>query len=445
MHAISVRRLVRARSPAETGPALRTERQTGAARSGPPARSRVSAERERQVELGEQAAQHELDPGLAVEPEPPHVRTPEADRVGAERERLEDVGAGADAAVEQHGELVAHRLAHARQRVERADRAVDLATAVVGDDQPVDAGVEREPRVLGVEDALEHDRQLGLLAQPCKVGPGDARVGELVGPVADRGTGVLLGRLLERSAEHGIAEVVGHALAFQERQIRVAQIARAPAEQPRVERDHDRLVAGVARTRHEARRQIPIPRPVQLIPAAGRAHRLGDVLDRMRGGRAEDRREAVRGRRARHRQLAFGMHDRLHAHGREQHGRGHRGAEHGRAEIPDGDVAQHPRHDLPALERAQVGGHRQLGAGAAGDVAEGLGGQALARSRFELARRHGQLRLPAAEAVCVDLVLEVGERLLQLRRLDVGHARNATLVSPARARRRPAAWRRRRR
>ena len=35
------------------------------------------------------------------------------------------------------------------QRVERGDRAVDLATAVVGDDHAVDAGVERAARVVG--------------------------------------------------------------------------------------------------------------------------------------------------------------------------------------------------------------------------------------------------------------------------------------------------------
>ena len=94
----------------------------------------------------------------------------------------------ADAAVEQHGELVADRVDDARQRVERGDRAVDLAAAVVGDDDAVDAARRRaRARVVGVQDALEDDRQPRLLAQPRQVVPRQRRVGELADPVADRG------------------------------------------------------------------------------------------------------------------------------------------------------------------------------------------------------------------------------------------------------------------
>src|SRR6202035_453591 len=70
----------------------------------------VAAQGERQVELGEQAAQHVLHARLAVEREAPHVWPPEADGVGAQSKRLEDVRAGADAAVEQDRELLAHHL-----------------------------------------------------------------------------------------------------------------------------------------------------------------------------------------------------------------------------------------------------------------------------------------------------------------------------------------------
>ena len=99
------------------------------------------------------------------------------------------------------------------------------------------------------------------------------------------------------------------------------------------------------------------------------------------------------------------------------------------AQVALRDVAQHPRHDLPALERLQVRAHRQLGAGAAGDVAEGLGAQAArVRVRFELARqRRGSCgRLPG-ESLRVDLELEVREHLRLLQRLalrggcDLGH------------------------
>ena len=55
-------------------------------------------------------------------------------------------------AVEQHRHAAADRLDDAGQRVERRDRAVDLAAAVVGDDDAVDPVVERAARVVGVQD-----------------------------------------------------------------------------------------------------------------------------------------------------------------------------------------------------------------------------------------------------------------------------------------------------
>ena len=63
----------------------------------------------------------------------------------------------------------------AGQRVERRDRAVDLAAAVVGDEIAIQPRVDRAARVVGVEDALEHDRQLRALAQEGEVVPGERR------------------------------------------------------------------------------------------------------------------------------------------------------------------------------------------------------------------------------------------------------------------------------
>ena len=47
------------------------------------------------------------------------------------------------------------------------------------------------------------------------------------------------------------------------------------------------------------------------------------------------------------------------------------------ARVPARDVAKHPRDDPPALERRAVLAHRLLGAGAARDVGEALGGHGL--------------------------------------------------------------------
>ena len=81
------------------------------------------------------------------------------DGVRAQRQRDERVGAAAHAAVEEHRHPAGDLADHARQRVQRRDRAVDLPPAVVGDDDPVDAVLEGERRVARVLEALEQDRQ----------------------------------------------------------------------------------------------------------------------------------------------------------------------------------------------------------------------------------------------------------------------------------------------
>src|SRR5207302_5216963 len=92
----------------------------------------VAAEREREVELGEQAADDVFDARLAVERKTPDERAAHAHGVGAERERDEDIGAGPDAAIEEEGEALGNGRAHGRERVERRDRAVDLQADVSG-------------------------------------------------------------------------------------------------------------------------------------------------------------------------------------------------------------------------------------------------------------------------------------------------------------------------
>jgi len=68
-------------------------------------------------------------------------------------------------------------------------------------------------------------------------------------------------------------------------------------------------------------------------------------------------------------QLPLGVCERLHADRREQHRRGQRRPQHRARERALGDVAQHPRHDPPAIERLAVGADRLAAPRAAGDVA----------------------------------------------------------------------------
>ena len=63
----------------------------------------------RGVETAAQQVEDVLDAGLAIRREPPEVRAADHDRPRAEGERLRDIAAAPDAAIEQHLDLVADR------------------------------------------------------------------------------------------------------------------------------------------------------------------------------------------------------------------------------------------------------------------------------------------------------------------------------------------------
>ena len=92
-----------------------------------------------------------------------------------QRERAEDVGAGANAAVQHYRDTPPDGLDDRRERIHRRDRAVDLAPAVVGDDDPVHPVLDGRDGVCGVQDPLEEDRQSCSVPQECEVVPGQRR------------------------------------------------------------------------------------------------------------------------------------------------------------------------------------------------------------------------------------------------------------------------------
>ena len=103
--------------------------------------------------------------GLAVDGEAPERRAAGEHGARAEGERLDDVRAAADAAVDEHLDAAVDRLDDLGQRVDRRRDAVELPAAVVRDDDRRRAVLAREPRVLGREHALDEDRQPGLAAK----------------------------------------------------------------------------------------------------------------------------------------------------------------------------------------------------------------------------------------------------------------------------------------
>ena len=131
---------------------------------------------ERAVQFGQQRPHDTCHARLPVQGQPIEVRTADEHRVGAQRERLVGVHAGADAGIEQNGEPIADRLHDRGQGVERRYRAVDLAAAVIRDHDSVDAVLRRELRVPDALDSLQQDRAVPVPANQRQLLPAQSRV-----------------------------------------------------------------------------------------------------------------------------------------------------------------------------------------------------------------------------------------------------------------------------
>ena len=106
-------------------------------------------------ELVEDQLDHLVDALLAERAKAPHVGTADPHRVGAERQGLEDVGAAADAAVDEHRNASPYAGDDLGQRLDRRAEAVLGAAAVVGHEDAVHAVFNRQLRLLARDDALE--------------------------------------------------------------------------------------------------------------------------------------------------------------------------------------------------------------------------------------------------------------------------------------------------
>src|SRR5262249_13117896 len=111
------------------------------------------------------------DAGGAGRGERINIESATDNRVGAEDQRLDDVGAAGDAAIDHDLGATPDRLDHPREHLDRADTLVELSAAVVRDIDAIDAVVDRDHRVLGGGKTFQDQRDLELAADPLDVLP----------------------------------------------------------------------------------------------------------------------------------------------------------------------------------------------------------------------------------------------------------------------------------
>ena len=157
-----------------------------------------------------------------------------------------------------------------------ASAAVELAAAVVGDDDPGGAVLERQLRVLGGEQALDEDGDAAFGGEVLDVGPGQGVVHQSEGLLDRQRLGAAGGGGEARRAE-----------LLRQREA-VAAVALAVAAGRRVGGDEDRLEAGLDRLVHQRPGDACVLEGVELEPVPALRRGGGDLG---RAGRRE-RREA---------------------------------------------------------------------------------------------------------------------------------------------------------
>src|SRR5690606_1110603 len=99
------------------------------------------------------------DPRLARNGGRVEHRPADEHEVGTEAQRLEDIRAAPDAAVQHDLHAAAHGR-YTRQYAQGRGRAVQLAATVIGHDDAIGAMVRRQTRVFGRQNALDDERPL---------------------------------------------------------------------------------------------------------------------------------------------------------------------------------------------------------------------------------------------------------------------------------------------
>ena len=283
-----------------------------------------------------------------------------------------------DAAVGQDRHAAVDRLQDLRQDLDRRRHRVELASAVVGDDQAVDALLRGAPGIGRVEHPFEEDRQLRDLTHPRQVFPAQGGVEELIDELG-QGRSLLSAR---QALEVGVLEQ-GLGKGFGRQAEVVAHVGLAPAHDRHVDRHHQGLVSRRLGPLDHGAGDAAVAGTVELEPQVGVAGR-GDVLEAPRGQGADGEHRPGRRRSPGGGELGLGVGEGVECRRREEHGRRQRATEQLDAGVDLRDVDQGARQERQALESPAVLGQADLVVGTAGHVTVVGDGELLPREILKI-------------------------------------------------------------
>ena len=104
-----------------------------------------------------------MNAGLTGRGQRPALHAAEANDIGAAGDRLDDVAATAEAAIDHDPRAALHRIGDLGQHMHGAPTVIELASAVIGDIDPLDPVIERDRCVLRGGDALDDEWYLVLV------------------------------------------------------------------------------------------------------------------------------------------------------------------------------------------------------------------------------------------------------------------------------------------
>src|SRR5665213_3184628 len=216
---------------------------------------------------------------------------------------------------------------------------VELAAAMVGDVDPVDAVIERYCRVFGGGDALDHQGYLELVLDQFHSAP--------VQP------------LLEIAA--GGAHAAGADIAL-------GDVALPAAVMGGIDGEAERAVASLDGAGDAILDKGVVAADIELIEPQRVGGGFGGFLQARLRHRTQHMRRPERAGAAHHRSTSGGIEQFERADRRNHHWDPQPAAELLDGSIDAGDIAQHARPERDLVERHAVAAHRGLGLGGAGDI-----------------------------------------------------------------------------